>query len=475
MNKYLSLIQYAADKPKQCGGDDFMFGDCSVADFVKQATDSALLEITKFIGNPAGHLIQSVINLLLRTTNVDIFKSGIEPIFKITTTASAGICFILLLFAIIRTIVTANGQHIANALLGIFKTALVSLIIIGGTAALLQLSDYMAIAVMKASAGSVDEFGKRINSLVIISMMLDPQSAPADLGLVCFLAIILIIVALFIYVELLFRHAIIAILVAISPIAAAGSVYELTMNWWRKLYKALLQLIFLKPIIALVFALGFSMTTNSKDLNGIISGFLVFLVAMVAWPAIAKLFTFTEVSVAAAGGVGAFVGGMLGAGGKSPVYNQYANESTTETGIRTMKANLARIEANERMRSAQGSSSSNPSTGGGAAASSSSKGAGAAVAKGGAIAGAAVAGLSAVKSTADLMTKHLDNMGSHGGLGNHGMNSMNNDSSSIGNIKRGVSDFNHHRKNINPQSNTNFEDLSDPRNKKENNNKDDTK
>jgi hypothetical protein len=97
------------------------------------------------------------------------------------------------------------------------------------------------------------------------------------------------------------------------------------------------QLIILKPVIALVFALGFNMAGDSQDLTTTLDGMLVLLLAALAWPAIARFFTFASVQAGGGAGLAAllgFAGGRLSTAGGSPIGpspDTFGQESASRT------------------------------------------------------------------------------------------------------------------------------------------------
>jgi hypothetical protein len=111
---------------------------------------------------------------------------------------------------------------------------------------------------------------------------------------------------------MLLRNAAIAVLIAMSPIAAAGQVSEATKTWWPRMVSATVQLIILKPIIALVFAVGFGMAGQSTGISALLQGLLVLALAVFAWPVIARFFTFATIQ-AASSGLSTALGFALGA------------------------------------------------------------------------------------------------------------------------------------------------------------------
>ena len=101
--------------------------------------------------------------------------------------------------------------------------------------------------------------------------------------------------------ELLLRNAAIAVLIATSPIAAAGQASEATKAWWLRSVSATVQLIILKPVIALVFAVGLGMAGTSSGVESLLEGLLVLALAAFGWPVIARFFTFGSVQASSSG------------------------------------------------------------------------------------------------------------------------------------------------------------------------------
>ena len=71
-------------------------------------------------------------------------------------------------------------------------------------------------------------------------------------------------------------------------------------------------LIILKPVIALVFAVGFGMAGQSAGIPALLQGLLVLALAVFAWPVIARFFTFATIQ-AASSGLSTALGLALGA------------------------------------------------------------------------------------------------------------------------------------------------------------------
>jgi hypothetical protein len=158
-------------------------------------------------------------------------------------------------------------------------------------------------------------------------------------------------------------------------------------------------------VIALVFAVGFGLMGNTptdadgRDIVTLLTGMLVLLLAAVAWPAVARFFTFAQVQVAGGAGLGALLGfaaGRLGGGsgggpvGVDPSQFSQATEARTMTGMSTGSAGM-----------------------GGASAAGGATAAAAAVAGPLAI---AVAGVDMAQRAVNSLTGRMEQMASHAGI-----------------------------------------------------------
>jgi hypothetical protein len=211
-----------------------------------------------------------------------------------------------------RTLWTRDGTGMAQALAGTARAVLAWLLTGTVATAALAASDQVARFIVTAEFGSQAAFARKLGTVVNWSAMPDVtvQSASAAV-LLLFIGMIGILLIVALWFELLLRNAAIAILVATSPIAAAGQVSDVTKAWWSRTVSATVQLIILKPVIALVFAIGFGMAGDSAGFAGILQGLLVLGLAAFAWPVIARFFTFATIQ-SADSGLGALLGFAAG-------------------------------------------------------------------------------------------------------------------------------------------------------------------
>jgi hypothetical protein len=201
--------------------------------------------------------------------------------------------------------------------------------------------------------------------------------------------------------ELLLRNAAFAIVIATAPIAAAGQIGASTNEWWTKLVKTGIQLAMLKPMIVLIFAIGYSMTGNADGIGGALSGLLVLFLAVFAWPTIGRFFTFASVQMGGAMGVGALAGAAASAGGGGGGVDP--GSFTSHSQAQSMAA------ATQRSGGAIGEQAA-----GGAAAKAGAAGKAAGVA--GPVGAAAVAVARGLQATVNAVASRMEQTAGHGGV-----------------------------------------------------------
>lgn len=372
----------------------------TVGGLVSGAATSAWEAVCKSFADATVSMLSGFADAFVRFPNVDLSADGLRNVYGISLGVASLIAAILLLIQIGRTAFMHDGAPFAHAIIGLGKALLTFLATLSVTGAALVAADEASMFIVNRTFGSATGLRDKLTSLFKWS----PNMAPS---LVLLLAIVGLVLITVLWTELLFRNAAIAVLIGTSPIAAAGQVSEAAKAWWTKLATAVVQLIVLKPVIALVFSIGFTMLNGTQqDLNSLITGMLILLLAALAWPAIARFFTFTTVHVgggAGLAGVLGFAAGRASAGGGGPAGVDPAQFGQAAEG-RTMSAVAAR---------------SGTSTAGGGTGAAAGSGAGAAAAAGGAAGGVTVAlskGLEMAQRAVNSITSRMEHMAGHGGM-----------------------------------------------------------
>lgn len=257
---------------------------------------------------------------------IDLSYSGIRSVYGLSLEIAAVVAAVLLMVQVIRTAMTHDGSAIVQGLTGIGKAALAFVLILGAAATALRASDELTGWIITRTFGTPQVLAGRLGQLATF------KGVSPSLLLVLALAGILLTLAL--WAQLLVRNIAVTVLVAVSPIAAAGQVAHTSQQWWRKLVRVTVQLIVLKPAVALIFAIGLTLPGTSGGVEKLLTGLLVLLLAGIAWPAMARASAVFEVYLA--GGKLADIRGERGHGGSPAGVNPAELSRVAEA--RTMTA-----------------------------------------------------------------------------------------------------------------------------------------
>jgi hypothetical protein len=260
--------------------------------------------ICQSFARAAQQLLGSFAKSFVSIPEVTLSYTGVRSVYGLSLEIAALIAAALLMVQVIRTVATHDGSAIAHGLVGIGKAVLAFLLTLGAVATLLRAADEVTRWIVTRSFGSPAALSGRLARLA----SLDPSVAPS---LLLILSLLSIGVTIALWGQLLLRSVAVTLLVAVSPVAAGGQVAQSTQMWWRKLVRVTLQLVVLKPVVALVFAIGLTLPAAGDHLQKLLTDMLVLLLAGCAWPALARLSSVIEVHV----GGGVLTGSRGGPGG----------------------------------------------------------------------------------------------------------------------------------------------------------------
>lgn len=99
--------------------------------------------------------------------------------------------------------------------------------------------------------------------------------------------------------EMVFRQAVILVLVATLPITAAGLMTNTTSSWFWRALRWTIAAIVLKPALALVLVIGVNMLAQPSGIGGLLAGAGVLLVSLFCPLAVFRLLAFVEPGTAA--------------------------------------------------------------------------------------------------------------------------------------------------------------------------------
>jgi hypothetical protein len=283
----------------------------AVGGAVSGVANSAWDQVCQSFATAAAGLLKSFGQAFTAIPSLNINAAGISGTYGISVSVAASAAALLVFAQVIRTMWTRDGSGLAQAVSGTAKMVLAWLLTAAVATAALQASDQLTDFIVQRSLGSQQALAARLGSVVAWGTVTSGQGAVGG-SLLLVLALAGIVLVIVLWFELLLRNAAIAVLIALSPIAAAGQASEATKQWWGRTASATVQLVILKPVIALVFAVGFGMAGTSAGVEQVLSGLLVLGLAAFSWPVIARFFTFASVQSSTGSGLAAALGFLAG-------------------------------------------------------------------------------------------------------------------------------------------------------------------
>ncbi|MFF9040879.1 hypothetical protein ACF090_36070 [Streptomyces sp. NPDC014892] len=262
--------------------------DCVIEEGGKQFTEGAVVVFAKAIGDGAAEVLKALNGVWLNIDVKDPTGTGGghgqatagSPIGQITAEVNWIVAYVAvasLLLAAIRMAVDRKGQSMRQAFMGMWKVILVGAASVPVVTALMKASDAYAKDVYARS-----NLGDEATEMLGVLTLNQP-------GLVLIFGL-LVMLSSFVQIVLMYiRIGVLIMLVGTLPLAAASSMTGWGEGWWKKHIGWLAAWLLYKPAAALIIYSATSMTKGTKDLNQVIAGMGMLIMAVFALPALLKL------------------------------------------------------------------------------------------------------------------------------------------------------------------------------------------
>lgn len=158
--------------------------------------------------------------------------------------------------------------------------------------------------------------------------------------------------------EMVFRQAVILVLVATLPITAAGLMTNTTSSWFWRALRWTIAAIVLKPALALVLVIGVNMLAQPSGIGGLLAGAGVLLVSLFCPLAVFRLLAFVEPGTAAGATFRSNLSSASGSSGSG-------SAGAADGGSSAEESNTSRFDAASSGSSGGGSSSGSSGGSGG--------------------------------------------------------------------------------------------------------------
>jgi hypothetical protein len=200
---------------------------------------------------------------------------------------------------------TRRGEPLLIVLKGLFATALWGAIGVAGTQLAVRAGDAYAFWILRQAI-----FGDSSNPTQTVGDAITSMSVGASItaALVLVLLQMLMLFATLVQIILMiFRNGAVIVLAGQLQLAAAGGFTRLSSGWLAKVTGWMLALIAYKPIAATIYAVAFALM--GAGVRNLITGLAVMILAIIAMPAVMRLFNW---GVGAIGNGGHNTMGLLG-------------------------------------------------------------------------------------------------------------------------------------------------------------------
>jgi hypothetical protein len=205
-----------------------------------------------------------------------------------------------LFFWQLTTTMLRGGHGFWRAVSGPLAYVLATAITIGAVATLLGAAEGLTTLLLNEGL-QADSFRSVLDSQKLggsfvdspdLGATVDETARSVVLGLVALFGVIP--AALGFLLQMVFRQAVIFVLIATVPICAAGLMTNTTAVWFWKCLRWIMAAVLMKPALALVLVIGVNMLAAPTGLGGLMVGTGVLLVALFCPMALYRLLAFVE-------------------------------------------------------------------------------------------------------------------------------------------------------------------------------------
>ena len=272
---------------------------------VQTAGDSALRSFTAAVASAGQFFLERVGALVTTTTSPNVVSPNwFTSQYRVMLALAVVIALPILLVSVAQSIVRADGmQAIRSAFVFLPIAAILSAVGPAMAQILIDVSDWMSAALSNNASADAQKF------------MADAGSSLAALGAgtlnpaapvfgVLLGALIVVLGALSIWLELLLRAAAIYISVLFLPLALAAMIWPAGWKWCRRLIEFLIAIIFAKVFIVAIVNLAAAGLARGKlgdKFEGVLAGGALLLMAAFTPIALLKLIPLAEAAVVTAG------------------------------------------------------------------------------------------------------------------------------------------------------------------------------
>jgi hypothetical protein len=310
-----------------CGaGSDVASG---VGDLVGDVGSSVLDAVATWLIGAATAITSFVAKQMTATTTPQLRSSWYEAQFAPMADLGAGLALMVALVALGCAALRRSPDALAATLTATLRAGFGTGLIVALTAIGLGIAD-------KISADVVGSSPHAFWNTVAEAWGHTSFGGFGSSALAALIAIVEVIGALFVWLELIVRNAAIYIAVLFFPVALAASIWPPLAGWTSRLARLLLLFVILKPVTLIVLSLAGNAAAAGLSFSGGVSGSVGTILAAVVIFALAAFAPWTLMYLLAADAEGAWTAGALRAGAGQAVAGQGGRSVRTGGGLASL-------------------------------------------------------------------------------------------------------------------------------------------
>jgi len=267
------------DDAGPCGVSPILHAFCSAGHAIQNAPgvalnavtstvgDSIIGAMTRWVADGAAWVLDQVSSLIGETTTPDLTAQWFQRNYATMATLAGVLLAIFLFFATVQGLVANRPSMILRAYLLHAPIAAVGTVLaIALVSRGLQATDAMSTAVSAHLHHDVTRIAERVGKAVVLASRV---AGDGSLFVAFLSALVAVVVAVILWLELLIRQAAIDMCVLFLPLVLAAFVWPATAKWLRRLINTLSAIVLSKFVIVAVLALSASALADNVNDGGI--------------------------------------------------------------------------------------------------------------------------------------------------------------------------------------------------------------
>jgi hypothetical protein len=267
------------------------------------AGDSALRGLTSAVASAGGWMLEEVGTLVTESTSPNVGADWFVTQYQVMLALAVLIALPMLLLSVAQAVVRQDAsQALRSAFVYLPLAGLLSFVAPALANLLVALTDWMSLAVSANAASDAQKFMSETGT-ALTSLGAGTATPAVPVFGVLLGALVTLLGAFSIWIELLLRAAAIYVAVLFLPLSFAAMIWPNTWRWTKRLIEFLVAIIFAKVFIVAIIALAASGLANTglgSSFEGILASSALLILAAFSPVALLRVIPIAEVSLSQA-------------------------------------------------------------------------------------------------------------------------------------------------------------------------------